>query len=192
MKIYLLRHGMRKFEDHGFYSLLTPEGEKQAEELVETLEDLKINQIYSSPFIRALQTIKPYSEKSKISVKVEYGIYEDIEEPWFCPEEFQYTLTADEKEKYRVDETYESYFPMEGIKFNESFENVQARVDMFLNYLLIQHQNTTDNILLVTHMSVVNALLSTYEKREKESKFPQAGLIEMNSDHLKKKYYLDL
>ena len=58
MKIYLLRHEDRTM-DLTFFSPLTKNGLENSNELVKYLEREKINTIYSSPYIRTLQTIYP-------------------------------------------------------------------------------------------------------------------------------------
>ena len=65
MKIYLLRHEDRTM-DLTFFSPLTKNGLENSVELIKHLEKEKIDTIYSSPYIRTLQTIYPYSKKYNI------------------------------------------------------------------------------------------------------------------------------
>ena len=62
MKIYILRHEERTI-DASFFSPLTKQGILNSINLIPLLENLNITTIISSPFIRTLQTIKPYSKK---------------------------------------------------------------------------------------------------------------------------------
>lgn len=64
--IYLLRHA-QSIPAEGVKNrdwLLSEEGQKQAQQLVESLESLKVDVVYSSPYLRALQTLDPYLEKT--------------------------------------------------------------------------------------------------------------------------------
>ena len=58
MKIYLIRHEDRTM-DLTFFSPLTKIGLENSVKLITTFEKEKINTIYSSPYIRTLQTIYP-------------------------------------------------------------------------------------------------------------------------------------
>ena len=59
MKIYILRHEDRTM-DLTFFSPLTKKGLEKSLKISDELEKLNINSIYSSPYIRTLQTIYPY------------------------------------------------------------------------------------------------------------------------------------
>ena len=58
MRIIILRHAKR-YGSPLFETSLTPEGLQQAKKLVGQLEKIGIDEIYSSPFLRVLQTIYP-------------------------------------------------------------------------------------------------------------------------------------
>ena len=58
MKIYILRHEDRTM-DLTFFSPLTKNGLEKSVKLIDHLEKERINVIYSSPYIRTLQTIYP-------------------------------------------------------------------------------------------------------------------------------------
>ena len=62
MRLYILRHEDRTM-DLTFFSPLTKNGLEKSNELINHLENERINCIYSSPYIRTLQTIYPYSKK---------------------------------------------------------------------------------------------------------------------------------
>ncbi|WP_409289116.1 histidine phosphatase family protein [Peribacillus sp. SCS-37] len=56
-KIYLIRHA--KAEGQPFAAPLTSEGRNQAEKLIPFFEGRELERIISSPFIRAVETIRP-------------------------------------------------------------------------------------------------------------------------------------
>ena len=65
MKLYILRHEDRT-QDATMFSPLTKEGLKNSLNLVDILQDLEIDYIYSSPFIRTLQTVHPFTQNLEI------------------------------------------------------------------------------------------------------------------------------
>ena len=75
MIIYLLRHEDRT-QDCTFFSPLTKKGLENSIILKDKLKELDINVIYSSPFIRTLQTIYPYSISSGNKINIDYSLAE--------------------------------------------------------------------------------------------------------------------
>ena len=90
MKIYILRHEDRT-QDATMFSPLTKEGLKKSIDLSDILKDLNIDLIYSSPFIRTLQTVQPYAKSRNKKINLEYGL-EEIQHPSLIPEN-SYTVS---------------------------------------------------------------------------------------------------
>ncbi len=67
--IYLVRHCSASGQESD--APLTEEGFKQAKVLSEYFSGKKIDRIVSSPFLRAVQTIKPLSQKQKVEIQKE-------------------------------------------------------------------------------------------------------------------------
>ncbi len=70
--IYLVRHAQshpRSSQHHSEWRL-SSRGQRQSEQLTELLEPLGIGQIFSSPFVRCLETIGPFARKCRIQVAV--------------------------------------------------------------------------------------------------------------------------
>ena len=55
---------------------LTKKGMKQAEDLVKIFSKFDISAIYSSPFVRCMQTVEPLAEARKLKVRSEAGLAE--------------------------------------------------------------------------------------------------------------------
>jgi len=55
---------------------LTKKGMKQAEDLVKIFSKFDISAIYSSPFLRCMQTVEPLAEARKLKVRSESGLAE--------------------------------------------------------------------------------------------------------------------
>lgn len=163
MKIYILRHEDRTI-DCSFFSPLTELGLKNSTELVLELDKLNINEIYSSPFIRTLQTIKPYIIKNKKKVNIEYGLSEihnidiipkrsvGIKLPEYISKSFNYKCD------------YTSMISYTDIKYPEEYSDVVIRIKKILYNLINKYKNTDTNILLVTHQSLCCAVLEIINK----------------------------
>ena|GEM_PF-5850560 len=73
-KLVILRHAQseanvdRRYDDTGT-SPLSEKGQQQAQELVEKLKKEGVEVIISSPFLRTIQTITPFSEISGIPIE---------------------------------------------------------------------------------------------------------------------------
>ena len=73
--LYVIRHAQSSQEKEKFSEYerpLTIEGLQQAKDIISQLLELKIEKIYSSPYKRALDTIKPFAMKTGLEInKVE-------------------------------------------------------------------------------------------------------------------------
>ena len=141
---------------------LTDLGLQQAEKIANFLEPLKISAIYSSPIERALHTTKIVSNKLNLQYKIDHRLTE-IEMGSFSGM------------------LYEEMFAKHGnifLKFYqdnpliekngvETFSNVKKRVLDMINYCSQKHDN--ENILLVTHMDPIKAMISTVLQLKPES-----------------------
>jgi broad specificity phosphatase PhoE len=184
MKIFILRHEDRT-QDATFFSPLTSSGLEKSEKLTDILIKHKINKIYSSPFIRTLQTINPYSDKYNIKVNLEYSLSE-IQHPHIIPEKsYQVRLPEYIAEKFNSNPKYKSLLdPIDHI-YPENDKDVSSRVRHFLNILLTNKLEKNDNILLVTHQIVCNEILKIVTKDMENIQitslfnYPRGGLTQI-------------
>jgi len=166
MKIYILRHEDRTM-DATFFSPLTKEGLANSVKLSDILKKESINRIYSSPFIRTLQTIYPYTQSSGKKVNLEYSLSE-VQHPHIIPEKsYQITLPEYIAESFNYNPKYVSMInPIDHI-YPESEKNVETRVKRFITKLINDNFETNNNILLVTHQIVCNILIKFAMKDSK-------------------------
>lgn len=169
MKLYLIRHGETLWNRARIFqgkqdSPLTDIGIAQAIALGEYLreEKIKIDKVFSSPLGRAYNTAKlVFSDKEIISdrniAEMAFGNWEgkDIEH-----------LKVFEKDNYynffHKAHLYDSK-PHKG----ESFEEVERRVEEFLNYLIENHRNET--LVVVSHGLLLKVLLKHIKKDSLEN-----------------------
>lgn len=180
MKLYILRHEDRT-QDATFFSPLTSTGLEKSITLMKILKNEKINKIYSSPFIRTLQTVSPYSKKYDIKVNLEYSLSE-IQHPHIIPENsYMVTLPTYIAESFNYNPKYKTLFEPSEYKYPETTKNVSKRVKNFLNHIINNKIQKDDNILFVTHQAVCNELLRICTKNKSinipsDFSYPKGGL----------------
>ena len=165
MIIYILRHEDRT-KDATFFSPLTEEGLANSNTLKETLKMINIDQIYSSPFIRTLQTAFPYSNESNIKIKVDYSLGEKID-AYIIPENsYKVRLPNYIAKSFNVDSNYQTLFEPENFKFNETMVDVENRTKIFLKNIIKQNCKKNTNILIVTHQAIASVILKIIKSKK--------------------------
>ena len=167
MRLYILRHEDRTM-DLTFFSPLTKNGLEKSNELINHLENERINCIYSSPYIRTLQTIYPYSKKYNLKPKLDYSITEMYQEENIPKKSYQVTLPEYIAESFNYDNEYKSTFMPSDIEFPEDIKKFNKRIKNFVKNIIRNNYSTENNILLVTHQGVIDIILRSLGKRNKE------------------------
>jgi broad specificity phosphatase PhoE len=176
MKIILLRHCERPKYDIGFFSNLTEEGIINSYLLVEKLEKLNIDYIFSSPFIRTLQTIYLYAKKHKKEIHVEYGLYEFLHNIYFSFHKWFYTLDDikdHDKSLYKlINKKYKSIVCKDDFHVLEERKDVEKRIIKFFDELKSNDKYKNKTILMVSHQGTINTIKNLYfEKTEEHTHF---------------------
>lgn len=180
--LYILRHEKRPF-NVGYKTELTNSGKKDASLSLQTLISCqKIDAVYSSPFVRTLQTVYPYCKKHNKKVRCDNGLYEFLN---FGSFERTHSLKEIEDKELLsiVDNEYNSLIKVDGLK-GESPAHMKNRIQLFVNYIL----NTKDkNILIVSHQSVVEevvvSIAKAYGKKWVDHlDYPMGGLSRLCED----------
>ena len=186
MKLYILRHEDRT-QDATFFSPLTKQGLENSIKLIDILEKQEINNIYSSPYIRTLQTIYPYSKKNNFKIKLEYGLCEINHQDIIPKNSYNVRLPEYIAEKFNYELEYNEKIAPEEISYPEDEKKVCKRIKNILKYIMLKHNNSdNDNIILVTHQIVCNLILKIVKKsgvlqlKNKELKtYPKGGLTKV-------------
>ena len=176
MKIYILRHEKR-FESPEFYTNLTPTGHNNSENLKYVIEKENIDLIFSSPFPRVLQTIKPYCDMKNIKVNVDYSLYETMyDDKCFTKENYKKNLSKINPEFYLSNPEYKSLITIDDIKCPEIREDVEERTTKIFNHIFNEYKNTEKNILIASHACAINTIIN---KSDASSMYPQGGLTKI-------------
>lgn len=143
---------------------LTDLGLQQAKKAASFLSSFKISAIYSSPIERALSTAQIVSDKLNLDLKVDDRLTE-IEMGNFSGMAYEdmFTKHGNVFLKFYQDN------PIIAQNGVETFSSVKKRVLDMVNYCSNQHKN--QNVLFVTHMDPIKAMLSTILQLKPESLF---------------------
>lgn len=195
MKIYILRHEDRT-DDCTFFSPLTQVGLNNSIELIKYLKEEKISKIYSSPYIRTLQTIYPYSEKMGLKINLEYSLIEFQHEDLIPKNSYNIRLPEYIMKDFNGNLKYATEFEPENINYPEKIPDVKKRVKKFISNVIRNNHESNENILIVTHKLPINILLNIAYKNkiktetEKENSdydldtsYPKGGLTKIFSEN---------
>jgi broad specificity phosphatase PhoE len=166
MKIYILRHEDRT-QDCSFFAPLTKDGLENAVKLIEYLEKEKIDMIFSSPFIRTLQTIYPYVKEKGLKINIEYGLSEFHHPDIIPPKAVGISLPEYIAESFQYEPTYKTIIQATELKGKEDDKDINKRIKKILRQTIEMYSNTDHNIVLVTHQSLCSAVLRIIKKNNK-------------------------
>jgi 2,3-bisphosphoglycerate-dependent phosphoglycerate mutase len=153
--IYLIRHAEPDFNVHNDKERpLTKLGKESCKKVVEYLQDKEIDVIYSSPYVRAVDTIRPFAEKLGISITLENDFRERaMSGGWI--DDFK---TFAEKQ-------WEDFWYK--LKDGECLAEVQKRTISALERIL----NEEDNIVVSSHGTAICTMINYYDKAFGISRF---------------------
>ncbi|MCT8137303.1 histidine phosphatase family protein [Anaerobacillus sp. CMMVII] len=164
-KIYLVRHCTADGQPPE--ANLTEDGYSQAESLVEFFKNREIDRIISSPFRRAIQSIKPFGENKNIQVEIDDRLAERI-------------LSSENLDNWqsKLEATYVDL----DLKFTggESSKEAMTRI---LSAVEEVFQGDEENTIIVTHGNLMSLLLNHFDQgfgfhQWKEITNPDVFLIE--------------
>ncbi len=159
-QIIFLRHGQAKNNTDRILAGRTPgvpltdTGIKQAEQTGKLLEDMNISAIYSSPIQRAKHTAEIVGEHNSIDVIIDDRLIElDMGKFTGVPYDEIFASHGNVFMKFYNDELEIAH---NGV---ETFADVKKRVLGIVDHVIEKHPD--ENVVLVTHMDPIKAMLST-------------------------------
>jgi probable phosphoglycerate mutase len=198
-QIIFLRHGQAKNNTERILSGRTPgvpltdKGITQAQQTAELLEHMNISAIYSSPIQRAKHTAEIVGKHNSIDVTIDDRLIElDMGKFTNVPYDEIFTSHGNVFMKFYNGELEIAH---NGV---ETFADVKKRVASIVEEVIEKHPD--QNVVLVTHMDPIKAMLSTIVDlsptnlfeliianaslnlfREKDRKFSLSGINVMHS-----------
>jgi broad specificity phosphatase PhoE len=185
MKIILLRHEERD-SDPSFDVHLNQNGINNRNNIISRLKEQNINidSIISSPFIRCLDTISPFCNSNNKLINVDYALSEYFDKSYTgvrSPRLF----TDNELQKYPINAKYSSSLTLDNFRENCTFDELQDRLKKLIICINDKYKNQNNNILIVSHMSIINALLNINNiSRSSEDEFPMGGMTYIDNLHI--------
>ncbi len=198
-QIIFLRHGQAKNNTDRILAgrtegvPLTDTGVEQAEHTAQLLENMNVSAIYSSPIQRAKHTAEIVGKHNSLDVTIDDRLIElDMGKFTGMPYDEIFTSHGNVFMKFYNGELEIAH---NGV---ETFSEVKKRVLGIVDHVIENHPD--ENVVLVTHMDPIKAMLSTIVDlsptnlfeliianaslcifREKERKFSLSGLNIMNT-----------
>lgn len=149
-KIYFVRHAKPDFSVHDDLTRpLTDKGIIDSKNICEFLKEKSINKIYSSPYKRAIDTIKELAQNLNIKIEVVDDFRErKISNIWI--EDFnKFSKSQWESFEYKLND-------------GESLNEVQSRNIKALHKIL--NENSNQNIVIGTHGTALSTIINYYDK----------------------------
>lgn len=146
-RLYVVRHCSAKGQSPD--APLTWEGRKQAEGLSNFLKNQYIDQIISSPYVRAMTSIEPLAEALSLQVHDDPRLSERV-------------LSSEPLDNWLV--CLEQTFANFSLSYDGGETNEQAmeRVTQVVNEVLVGNHR---NVVLVTHGNLMTLLLRHFDER---------------------------
>ena len=149
-KIYFVRHAKPDFSVHDDLTRpLTDKGIIDSKNICEFLKEKSINKTYSSPYKRAIDTIKELAQNLSIKIEVVDDFRErKISNIWI--EDFnKFSKSQWENFEYKLND-------------GESLNEVQSRNIKALHKIL--NENSNQNIVIGTHGTALSTIINYYDK----------------------------
>jgi len=193
MRLFFVRHGestanvQHVFSNAGYRHPLTEKGIEQAHALARSLSGIPVEQIYSSPVMRAVQTAEILSEALDAPVEISealrewsVGDYEGTTDP------AGWALHSQVMDDWSYHQKFDSRMPG-----GESWDEVRARFMPFMDGLLRKEGSPGRTLVLVSHGGLYLAMLPALFKNvsvamARQYGFPNTGYAaaETRSDGL--------
>jgi broad specificity phosphatase PhoE len=182
--LWLIRHADRldfiqpEWFDTALYPFdppLAPSGFDRARLLAQELSQISVGRIFTSPFLRTIQTADPLARVLDVPMQLEWGLCEWLCQDW-TPALPDTTSIDDLMRDYpRIDQNYRSLvLPC----YPETSKELDARTEMIAHKLV---QNNAENVLAIAHkgsvLGIAAALTGNTDLRNYD--LPCGGIIKL-------------
>lgn len=156
-KVFFVRHAKPDFSiKDDLIRPLTEEGTNDCKKVTEFLLNKNITKIFSSPYKRAVDTIKDFAETLDLKINIIDDFRErKVDSVWI--EDF---------DKFAKEQWNNSDYKLSD---GESLNEVQKRNIAALRYVLKEHKN--ENIVIGTHGTALSTIINYYDKNFNYNEF---------------------
>lgn len=145
--IYLVRHA--KAEGQPFHSPLTGVGKQQAVQLAAFLENRSIEAIYSSPFVRTIDTIAPFAKQSGLTIQEDDRLGERVLSDRKLPDWME-----------KLKKSFDDFSLV--LPGGESNDQAMGRARSFIEDVLEKEE---DHVVCVSHGNLTTLLLRLFDEK---------------------------
>lgn len=148
--IYLVRHAEPNYDNHDDINReLTPKGLQDCQRLIDYFRAISIDQIYSSPYKRALQTIQPLATARQLPINTRENLRErKVDSVWI-----------DDFEAFLVNQWQDFTFKLSD---GESLQEVQKRQLEEVKTILKDNKQHT---IISSHGTAIATILAAFDKQ---------------------------
>ena len=187
MKLYLLRHEKRPLHNPGFFTNLTDEGLKDTIKITDYFNNIDLDVVFCSPFIRTIQTIQDLTIKKNIKINIENSLYESLQEEKFSnTKNYSFNdINTESQNIYdfqNINFEYQSLLSIDTISFPDNFQKMCNRVDPFLEFLF---DNFSDKSILICSHEYILRYIEFVIKNKYYSKISNFENIRFNMGEIK-------
>lgn len=150
--IYLIRHAEINYTPDDYSRPLSEKGKADAAILAERFTDFHVSKVISSPYLRAVDTVKGIAEKKGFAIE----IMEDFRERKVA----DCFLTNEEFHKFAENQWNDFNYRLDG---GESLNQTQERGIAAIHTLLDKYSG--EDIVVGTHGTILGVILHYYDKK---------------------------
>ena len=179
LNLYFIRHAETIYrpEDEDFNRPLSKKGVNDAEQLIDEFKNIRMTKIYSSPYIRAFNTVKGIAKDKELDIE----IIKNLKERKVADD------YIDDFESFSISQWKDFNYSLPG---GESLKEVQKRGIKALNKIIDNHQGEETNIIAGGHGTWLGVILNNFDKRYdyeywKEIKMPDIFLFKCVNNDIK-------
>jgi len=157
MKLFLIRHCERDMSPL-YKSSLTKKGKNDALNLCINLNKNNIKKIYTSPYLRCIQTIHEYCKLFNVELNVENGVSET--NLMLIEDEIQSVL-----DEFNIcNLKYKSKVSIDTLNnTNNDIHDIIKRVGNLIMEIIEDNKDYNNNILICTHSTIINVILYLFD-----------------------------
>ena len=150
--IYFIRHAETVYrpEDHDFNRPLTEKGRNDAKSLTKVFQNISVSKIYSSPYFRAINSVKDIAEDKKLDIELLNDLRERKVANHYIKDFFDFSSKQWQNFNY-------------SLSGGESLNEVKVRGLQALKKII--SKNKGENIIAAGHGTWLGIMLNHFDKK---------------------------